>query len=414
MTSEEPIFERRVLIRWSVAAVAAFVAALFFMAHTDSDAPDPIGPTVESRSALGYAGIYDILEKTGTPVVHTRSRAREMLGDGGVLVIAEPHIAPQDTAVALTLLRVDAALLILPKWEGAESKGHPGWIERADLTRFLTVQSALGLVDMRGEVKRGPAPTQWDRNILGVTPVIAAPLQTVISKRLRPIVANGDQILVGELKRDGKRVFVLSDPDVLSNHGLENPTNAAFAAALFAELRTGDGPIVFDEALNGATGSGPNIVSHLFKLPLLPGTLLVIAAAMLLLWATMPRFGIPDPPRPALESGKRGLIDNIASLMGLSGHRPIIVGRFVDATIREVAQRLHAPRGLSGRALTDWLQRVGKARGVEIDCAAALEHAQTLAAGGAPDPATLVSLARDITLWKQEMIDGPGRNQKTR
>jgi hypothetical protein len=414
MTIDEPIFERRVLIRWSAAAVAAFGLAVFFMAQPAGDAPDPIGPTVESRSALGYAGIADILGRTGTPVVHTRSRAREMLGDGGVLVIAEPHIAPQDTAVALKLLRVDAALLILPKWEGVESKGHPGWIERADLTPFLTVQSALGPVDRRGQVTRGPAPRQWDRNIIGVNPVITAPMQTVTSKRLRPIVANGDQILVGELKRDGKRVFVLTDPDVLSNHGLENPINAAFAAALFAELRSGDGPVVFDEALNGAAGSGPNILGHLFKPPLLPGSLLVIAAAMLLLWATMPRFGAPDPPAPALESGKRGLIDNIASLMGFSGRRPMIVGRFVDATIHEVAQRLHAPRSLTGRALTDWLSRVGKARGVEIDCAAALDRARAMAAGGASDPAALVSLARDITLWKQEMIDGPGRNQKTR
>jgi hypothetical protein len=414
MTGEEPIFERRVLIRWSVAAVAAFALAVFFMAQPAGDAPDPIGPTVESRSALGYAGIADILERIGTPVVHTRSRARERLGDGGVLVIAEPHIAQQDTAIALKLLRVDAALLILPKWEGVECKGHPGWIERADLTPFPTVQAALDLVDMRGRIKRGPAPRQWGRNIIGVNPVIAAPMQTITSKRLTPIVADGDRILVGELKRGGKRVFVLADPDVLSNHGLENPINAAFAAALIAELRGGDGPVVFDEALNGATGSGPNLLGHLFKPPLLPGSLLVIAAAMLLLWAAMPRFGAPDAPAPALESGKRGLIDNIASLMGFAGRRPMIVGRFVDATIQEVARLLHAPRGLTGGALTDWLLRVGRARGVEIDCAAAFERARAIAAGGAADPATLVSLARDITLWKQEMIDGSGRNQKPR
>jgi hypothetical protein len=244
--------------------------------------------------------------------------------------------------------------------------------------------------------------------------VLAAPTQFIKSDKLRPVVAKGKQILVGELTKDDHRIFVLSDPDVLSNHGLENPDNAAFAVALLGKLRTGDGPIVFDEALNSVPAGGPNIMDHLFKPPLLPGSLLALVAAALLLWATMPRFGAADPPAPALESGKRGLIDNIASLVGFSRRRAAIMARFVEATIQDVARQLHAPRGLAGAELAAWLDRVGKARGVHMDVAPSIAEADALAEAKRPDPGRLVALARTISAWKQEIIDGPARHQKHR
>jgi hypothetical protein len=216
------------------------------------------------------------------------------------------------------------------------------------------------------------------------------------------------------MKKDGRRIFVLADPDVLSNHGLEDPRNAAFAVALLGALRTGDGPVVFDEALNSAPADGPNFINRLFKPPLLPGTLLTLVGAALLLWATMPRFGAADPPVPALDSGKRGLIDNIAALVGFSGRRAAIAARFVDASVQDVARQLHAPRGLAGNELTAWFERVGRARGVKTEIAPRIDEANELALAKRTDSAELVSLARAISDWKQEIIDGPARHQKRR
>jgi hypothetical protein len=414
LSARDSIFSRRVLILWVLASVTIFAISIYFIAHGDADISDPVGPTVESRSALGYAGIADILKRLEMPVIHTKHRSRDRLGEGGVLIVAEPHLSARSLAAADKLLHADAVLLILPKWEGVESKTHSGWISDADLTSFITVQMALDLVDKRGQMVRGPGTDQWDHDELGIRPSLAAPMQYIRSETLHPIVAHGDEILVGEMKRDGRRIFVLSDPDVLSNHGLANPVNAAFAVALIGALRTGDGPVVFDETLNGVVGNGPNLLARLFKLPLLPGTALGIVAVMLLLWATMPRFGAPDPPAPALESGKRGLIDNIAAFVGFAGRRPAIVARFVDATIHDVARQLHAPRELSGAGLIAWLKRVGQARGVEIDFAASAEQANAIAASKRADTALLVSLARNINRWKQEMIDGSGRNKTHR
>jgi hypothetical protein len=410
----EEVFSRRVLIRWSLAAVAVFGVALYLVAHGGSDSSDAIGPTVESRSAFGFAGIADILEQLGTPVVHTRSRSRDKLGNGGVLVIAEPRIDPRRLTMASKILNAKAILLILPKWVGEKSEDHPGWVGKAELGPGLATQAALDLVDPEAEFQRGPPVDKWPRNAIGPNPVLAAPMQFIISDKLKPIVSQANRILVGEMKKDGRRIFVLADPDVLSNHGLEDPRNAAFAVALLGALRTGDGPIVFDEALNSVPADGPNFIKRLLKPPLLPGTLLVLAGAALLLWATMPRFGAADPPAPALESGKRGLIDNIAALVGFSGRRATIAARYVEASVQDVARRLHAPRGLTGGTLADWLDRVGRARGVKTEIAPRLDEANALALAKRTDPAALIALARAISDWKQEIIDGPARDQKRR
>jgi hypothetical protein len=412
--AREEVFSRRVLIRWSLAAVAVFGVAIFLMAHGDSDASDSIGPIVGSRSAFGFAGIADILEQVGTPVVHTRYRSGDKLGNGGVLVIAEPRIDPRMLTKANRILNAKAILLILPKWIGAESEEHSGWVGKAVLSPSINVQAALDLVDPEADLERGPELSHWDRNKIGPNPVVAAPAQFIKSKKLKPIVADGDKILVGELTKKGQRIFVLADPDVMSNHGLEDTANAAFAVALLGALRTGDGPVVFDEALNSAPANGPNFINRLFKPPLLPGTLLVIVGAILLLWATMPRFGAADPPAPALDSGKRGLIDNIASLVGFSGRRGAIVGRFVEATVQDVARQLHAPRGLADGELGTWLDRIGRARGIKTDVAPSIEQANALGMTGRADPGELVALARTISDWKQEIIDGPARHQKRR
>jgi hypothetical protein len=414
LSASPSLFSRRALVPWTIAAVTVFVVALYLMAHSDTDSLNAAGPTVQSRSALGYAGIADVMEQIGTPIIHTRSHGRDKLGDGGVLIVAEPRLDTHSMETAHKLLQAKAVLLILPKWYGPESKGHPGWVQNTDLLPFFYGQLVLDMVDPKAQLVRGPTAKSWSKNAIGFAPKLTEPMQFIRSDKLTPIVADGDKILVGELKRKDQRLFVLADPDVIANHSLSDPVNAAFAVALIGALRTGDGPVVFDESLNGLAGTGPNILTYLFRLPLLPGTVLVILAGALLLWSTIPRFGVPEEPAPALQSGKGGLIDNIAALLGFAGQRGRIVGRFVETTVQDVARKLHAPRGLAGDALARWLNRIGMARGADLECTSLLAQAETVVSAKRANPAMMISLARDTNRWKREMIDGPGRNQNNR
>jgi hypothetical protein len=57
---------------------------------------------------------------------------------------------------------------------------------------------------------------------------------------------------------------------------------------------------------------------------------------------------------------------------------------------------------------------VGRARGVKTEIAPRLDEANALALAKRTDPAALIALARAISDWKQEIIDGPARDQERR
>ena len=89
-----------------------------------------------------------------------------------------------------------------------------------------------------------------------------------------------------------------------------------------------------------------------------------------------------------------------------------MVRRYVQETVRDVASQLHAPRELSGNGLIPWLQRVGLARGVTVDCEAVLLEATDPVTAQRRHAATLVRLARAIHQWRGEIIDGRARHPR--
>ncbi len=257
---------------------------------------------------------------------------------------------------------------------------------------------------------RASSVQSWTTNTLRETPSLVSPVQLVKSDRLRPIVASSDGILVGEISERNRRTWVLADPDAMANHGLGRDGNAAFSVALIKALRGRDGSVVFDETVHGFLARPASPLRLLIEFPFVIATLQGLIAIGLLLWATTARFGSPESAPPPLRAGRQGLIQNAAKLLAFAGHYEVMVRRYVHATIRDVARQVHAPRGLSEAALIAWLERVGKARGVDVDCGAVLRRADTLGGGQRGDISPLVPIARDIHRWKREIVDGPARH----
>jgi len=412
----EPIFSRRLLIGWIVGAVVVFAMSLYFMGGGELSGPDSVGPSTFSRSAIGHAGIADVLAQLAIPVVKSRSSSLEKLSPGSVLVIAEPRRNGQSEDAIRTLLKASTILLVLPKWVGQPSEQKTGWLREVDERPVLDAQWTLGLVAPRGEVVREEGAVQWTTNALHITPALDLPAQLVRGDRLRPIIGAKQGMLVGEISDRNRKIWVLADPDVIANHGLAHEGNAALALALIKALRSGDGSVVFDETVHGFVVRPTSPFLLLFRFPFVVATMQGLLAIALLLWATLGRFGAPQTAPPALSAGREGLLANMAKLVEFTGHQDVVVKRYVQETVRDVATALHAPRelmgaGLTGTGLVAWLQRVGLARGVAIDCEDVLHRAAEAGTGGRRNPAALVRLARDIHQWKGEIVDGPSRHQ---
>jgi hypothetical protein len=403
--SGEPVFSRRLLIGWIVGAVIVFTISLYFMGGGELSGPDSVGPSTFSRSAVGHAGIADVLQQLGIPVVKSRSSSLEKLSAGSVLVIAEPRHNGQSEDAIRTMLKARTILLVLPKWIGPPSEQKPGWLQAVVERPALDAQWTLELVAPKGEVVRERAAVQWSTNALKIAPDVDLPVQLVRGDRLRPIIGAQQGMLVGEIIDRNTKIWVLADPDVISNHGMAHEGNAALALALIKALRGRDGSVVFDETVHGFLVRPVSPFLLLFRFPFVVATVQALMAVALLLWATLGRFGAPQAAPAPLSAGREGLLQNMAKLVEFTGHQDVMVKRYVQETVRDVATQLHAPRELSGTGLVAWLQRVGLARGVTIDCEAVLIEAAEAGTRKQNTPA-LVRVARDIHQWKGEIVDG--------
>jgi hypothetical protein len=285
---------------------------------------------------------------------------------------------------------------------------------------LLVLQTVALVADDRGGVFRREWPEEWPVNPWSVAPGGSGVVQLMRSEAMRPIVGDGDGMLAGEIiegeMSDGDRkIWVLSDPDVLSNHGLLKGDNAAFMVTLLDSLRMWNNddpgaPIVFDEALHGFQVTRDSPFKALFRLPFGIVTFLAFCAAALLALTGSQRFGAPrraSGPGASLDFGRANLIDNSARLLDYAGHHAVVLRRYVRMTIHFAADRLHAPGGLSEPALTAWLDRIGNARGARRSCTA------ILASVTGPDAdrrlrdenlSRLFESAGEIHRWKREIL----------
>jgi hypothetical protein len=404
----DSIFSQRLLIGWIVAAVLTFAVSLYFMGN-GSQGNDTVGPSTFSRSAIGYAGLADVLQRLDIPVVKSRYDSLGKLNPGSVLVIAEPLPGAKTEETMRTLLKADTILLVLPKWTGQPSKQKSGWLGEASAWPTSDVNWALHLVAPQADLLEVDQAV-WTTNVLNLAPRLEAPIRLIHGDRLQPLIGDADGMLLGRLSDRKRLIWVLSDPDVISNHGLARTGNAALAVAMITRLRSGSGSVVFDETIHGFITEPANPILLLFRFPFVMATIQAAIAIALLLWATLGRFGTPQPAPPPLSAGRQGLLENIAKLIEFTGHQEVMVRRYVLETVRDVARQLHAPRELSTAALIGWLQRVGAARGVDTDCGALIREAETLGESRRRNPAPLVRLARQIHRWKGEIIDGRSGN----
>jgi hypothetical protein len=381
------------------------------MGSKEYEGPESAGASTYSRSAIGHAGIFDVLQRLDIPVIKSLSNSMEKVGAGGVLVLAEPRASfRQDDLISK--LKAERVLLVLPKWVGLPSDRHPGWVREVRARGTSDPSSVVDLVASRMEVVREDGPVLWTTNELDLRPDVVKPTQLMRGTGLRPVIAGDKGMLVGELVERNRRVLVLSDPDVIANHGLARQGNAALAVALVKRLRGANGTVVFDETIHGYTAPAENPFALLFRFPFVIATVQGLIAVGLLLWATLGRFGAPQSAPPPLSAGRAGLLQNMAKLIEFTGHQQVMIRRYVEETLRHVARQLHAPRSLAGDALVAWLKRVGGARGVSVDCASLLQQARELGAAGRRDQASLVRLARETHRWQGEMLDGRTRHPR--
>jgi hypothetical protein len=363
-------------------------------------------PTADSNtfanSAVGHKAFLRLLRELNIPVVVSQYET-ENKAENSLVVLLEPNIHTESESAASEMVGSAAGvLLVLPKWHGTASPDDPTRIESAVLLPEDGVLKAMSVFDDNAQLVR----TSSSSSLISSADFAGKPdiqdLQLVESEWLEPMIWNDDGILVGRHVVD--HFWVLSDPDLLSNHGLDNGDNAALAIQLIEAAR-GESSIVIDETLHGFVRQ-PSLYRTLFEFPLILVTFQVLLTVVLLLWSSTGRFGKPIPRPPKIAPGKGFLVDNTASLLMFGGHTAHGLCRYRDVTVDMVARQLHATPGLSEQERAIWLDRVGRARGARESLREINAEVQEIAQEKRPDGRSVLKVANRLYRWRQEMTDG--------
>jgi hypothetical protein len=358
---------QRILIGAAVAGAMLIAVAIpdFRRGLISMTKPDPVGPAIYSKSALGHAAVYDMLASIGIPVTESDLGSGAHVDANSVLVIAEPRTDDTTLTEVRAMLDAPTVLLVLPKREGKADPKRPNWIGEDRLIAPSDVERVLSLVDEKAMLVRDAAADSWNvSHYSGAVPAIHH-AQLIRSSRLHPLLAGPQGMLIGELRTRGRRWVVLSDPDLIANHGITRGDNAWIFVSLIQSLRPErEGTVVFDEFIHGYSPRPFHMLGILFQFPFVLVTAQAALGIVLLVWAAAGRFGAPRELPPAIDAGRRSLIDAGAALIVRNGDESALAARYYEEMVRDAASTLRAPAGLALPALVSWLdETAGRPQG---------------------------------------------------
>jgi hypothetical protein len=338
-----------------------------------------------SRSATSYSAIVELLRANGARVEINRDEE----ADEGLLILTPSASATADDIWE----RIDAhgdqpLLIVLPRWQTRPVPEQRGWVHRGP-----PVGPPPFLSDHRFNLAARYVTTRG--GAIGYGVVLPDQVQVMQSANIRDVISAPDGgIVVGSLA-NRPQVMLLADADLIANHGVATPRQAASAVALLEELAP-DTPVFFDVVLNGY-GASRSLLRLAFTPPFLGLTLCLLAAGLFALWSGFGRFGPPWRENRVVPFGKAGLVANSARLI-VQAQRVTHFARTYVGQVREAAaRRLHAPTGLSGAALDAWLDRFPDRKG---------GHFSRLAGDltAATTTVEAVARARALGQWRKDIL----------
>lgn len=348
LAAVRPPFSPRTVFVMLLVGVTAFVALGVLGAYAPAlRARTQGGDNALSRSAVGYAGLVTLLRSQGVPVLISRGRTPPPSGAPGVVVFTPPaSTTPEALAAALPTNR--RVLVVMPKWMALPDPTHPGWVQGHILP------PAAGSANMLG--RRGVAGVAYQNDTAALKLANVAPLfqpdddlRTGPVQSLQTLRTTGGEVQLADpggrpvlVKLDGD-LYVLSDPDLLNNSGIASLQTARTASTILDELRSGQGPVVWDVTLNGL-GRARSLLGLALTPPFLGASLCALAAALLMGVHAAARFGPARPPERAYGLGKAALLDNTAMLIRLARREPRMGRRYAALVRRALGRRVLALR----------------------------------------------------------------------
>ncbi|MEM7438872.1 MAG: hypothetical protein AAF393_04680 [Pseudomonadota bacterium] len=258
------------------------------------------------------------------------------------------------SAQIVTKARRVKTLLVLPKWRsGMRLTGlaHPFLL--VDQAR---VKTGLGMFLEDGPVQLIYARQPFTEFAYGddLNAVVYAS-QMFSAPGCTPILGHTDAMILGECKlvgSDGEQtILILSDPDLINNHGLRLGDNA-FIVRDFVRDIADDQQVIIDYSRRSWLTSGrereqrDRTWSDLARFFSPPFTLMWVGLALALLatlWRSAARFGPVAGSKTGLSASKMMAVGARAQLMRLTNQDGALVDEYAKARLATTANTLFGP-----------------------------------------------------------------------
>lgn len=388
-----------------ISAVSMLGLLLLFAYAPYLRSDDSSDTDVISRSAVGFAGLKELLSLSGIPGEIDRGPLLRGNSHPSLVILTPTQSTP---AAEVTEFEYSApTLIILPKWMTQAVPEKPDWVSKSGmLPNDVVVRLVKGLVhDASLANKTGSARNV--RTLLGQAAPAGVPSMALKHiEELRSIggtrtVLNAIDYgpVLGLVRRAGQPVYILSEPDLMNNQGLADADTARAALAIIAALRQGQGPVRFDVTLNGM-GRDPSLLHAAFEPPLLGATACALLAALLIGLHAASRFGAPLRAVRVFARGKTMLAVNTAELLRIMGREGAMAQRYVHAARDLVLIRLGARR-FSAPEQDELLAILERNNGLGIQFAELAREA-----GDAQGGNGLLRVAQRAYAWRKEITRG--------
>lgn len=363
--NESPLPARALRLLLLAGAVSLLAAGWLLIRRADGASRPTVGSDSFSRSGLGHMVLRQTLAALDVPLLVSRHATLQRAGPGTLLVFAEPTFTAGDELFD-ELRELDApgaaALVVLPRRRAETTPADRGRLHRAGSAPVEDVERVLEWIGIDAGIVRS-RPQIWHSSLGVPDPTLAEP-QLMRGFSGRRLIWGEDGVLLGSVRLGAMQLYVLSDPDLIANHGIVDGDNAAVVVRALQELCAGERMLVLDETLHGHA-QAPSVWAELGRYPLLLLPLHLLLVAALVLWAAPARFGAPLRARPAIAAGKAFLIENIAGLLAMAGPSADALRRYARARLQLVLVRMQAPDSLAKEQRLAWV--AARARGCLTD-----------------------------------------------
>ncbi|HUE64451.1 MAG TPA: hypothetical protein VMO78_08755 [Rhizomicrobium sp.] len=388
-----------------ISAVSLLGLMLLFAYAPDLRSESSNGGDTVSRSAVGFAGLKELLTLSGVPTELDRGQLSRP-DTRPSLVILTPE-AGADARDISEYEFIAPTLIILPKWIVTPQIPREDWVSK--FGALPTGQTAAMLQQIAPGVTLAMRPGSAKNVEIMLSPTAPPKLPAFALpnvEELRSIggaksllIARNYGPILAMASHAGQPVYILSDPDLMNDHGLSDRTSARAAMTIIAQLRRGTGPVRFDVTLNGL-GRDPSLLRAVFQTPLVGATICSLVAALLIGWHAASRFGAPIEQGRVFARGKKILAANTADLLRIMGREGAMAARYVQSA-RDMALARLGVRRASAPEQNELLAIIERGTGLAVSYAELAREAETARTG-----ADLQTIAAKAYAWRKGITRG--------